>query len=127
MTMRPLTFQRLTFRRGDVTAARFGPGDAVVYSAAWDGAPSALFSTQPGNREARPLGLPTGRILAISAAGEMAILLGALLGFGRMSADHELTAARACGISLYRLAMPVMARGCSMLCVTCSASWRWRA
>jgi serine/threonine protein kinase/Tol biopolymer transport system component len=73
----PLTFQRLTFRRGDVTAARFGPGDAVVYSAEWDGAPSALFSTQPGNREARPLGLPTGRILSISRTGEMAILLGA--------------------------------------------------
>ena len=71
-----LTFQRLTFRRGDVTAAKFGPGDAVVYSAQWDGAPSTLFSTQPGNREARPLGLPAGRILAISAAGEMAIVLG---------------------------------------------------
>jgi serine/threonine protein kinase len=27
----PLTFQRLTFRRGDVTAARFGPGDTVVH------------------------------------------------------------------------------------------------
>lgn len=38
----------------------------------------------------------------------MAILLGALLGFGRMSADHELIAARACGISLYRLTVPVM-------------------
>jgi lipopolysaccharide export system permease protein len=38
----------------------------------------------------------------------MAVLLGALLGFGRMSADHELTAARACGISLYRLSVPVM-------------------
>jgi hypothetical protein len=73
----PLTFQRLTFRRGDVTAARFGPGETVVYSAEWDGAPSTLFSTQPGNREARPLGLPTGRILAISHTGEMAILLGA--------------------------------------------------
>ncbi len=73
----PLTFQRLTFRRGDVTAARFGPGDAVVYSAAWDGVPSTLFSSQPGNREARNLGLPAGKILAISAAGEMAILLGA--------------------------------------------------
>ena len=73
----PLTFQRLTFRRGDVTAARFGPGETVVYSAEWDGAPSTLFSTQPGNREARPLGLPTGRILSISHAGEMAILLGA--------------------------------------------------
>lgn len=72
----PLTFQRLTFRRGDVTAARFGPGETVVYSAAWDGTPSALFSTQPGNREARPLGLPTGKILSISPTGEMAILLG---------------------------------------------------
>jgi eukaryotic-like serine/threonine-protein kinase len=72
----PLTFQRLTFRRGDITAAKFGPGDAVVYSAQWDGAPSTLFSTQPGNREARLLGLPTGRVLAISHAGEMAILLG---------------------------------------------------
>jgi len=38
----------------------------------------------------------------------MAILLGTLLGFGRMSGDHELVAARACGISLYRLAAPVM-------------------
>ena len=72
----PLTFQRLTFRRGDITAAKFGPGDAIVYGAKWDGSPSTLFSTQPGNREARPLGLPTGRILAISHTGEMAILLG---------------------------------------------------
>jgi lipopolysaccharide export system permease protein len=39
----------------------------------------------------------------------MAVLLGVLLGFGRMSTDQELTAARACGISLYRLAVPVMA------------------
>jgi Tol biopolymer transport system component len=72
----PLTFQRLTFRRGDVTAAKFGPGDTIVYSAAWDGTPSTLFSTQPGNREARPLDLPSARILAISRTGEMAIMLG---------------------------------------------------
>ncbi|MFZ0890118.1 MAG: LPS export ABC transporter permease LptF [Candidatus Binataceae bacterium] len=38
----------------------------------------------------------------------MAVLLGVLLGFGRMSNDQELTAARACGISLYRLAMPAI-------------------
>jgi lipopolysaccharide export system permease protein len=38
----------------------------------------------------------------------MAVLLGVLMGFGRMSGDRELIAARACGISLYRLAMPVI-------------------
>jgi lipopolysaccharide export system permease protein len=38
----------------------------------------------------------------------MAVLLGVLMGFGRMSGDRELIAARACGVSLYRLTMPVM-------------------
>jgi eukaryotic-like serine/threonine-protein kinase len=72
----PPSFQRLTFRRGDVTSAKFAPGDTVVYSAEWDGAPSTLFSAQPGNRESRPLALPSARVLAISQRGEMAILLG---------------------------------------------------
>jgi len=38
----------------------------------------------------------------------MAVLLGVLLGFGRMSGEREITAARSCGISLYRLAVPVI-------------------
>jgi lipopolysaccharide export system permease protein len=38
----------------------------------------------------------------------MAVLLGVLMGFGRMSSDQEMTAARACGVSLYRLAVPVL-------------------
>jgi eukaryotic-like serine/threonine-protein kinase len=72
----PPSYRRLTFRRGDVTSAKFAPGDTVVYSAEWDGAPSTLFSAQPGNREAQPLALPSARVLAISKRGEMAILLG---------------------------------------------------
>ena len=72
----PPSFQRLTFRRGDVTSAKFAPGETVVYSAEWDGNPSTLFSAQPGNREARALSLPNARVLAISPRGEMAILLG---------------------------------------------------
>jgi eukaryotic-like serine/threonine-protein kinase len=72
----PPSFQRLTFRRGDVTSAKFAPGETVVYSAEWDGAPSTLFSAQPGNREAQALALPSARVLAISQRGEMAILLG---------------------------------------------------
>jgi lipopolysaccharide export system permease protein len=50
----------------------------------------------------------------------MAVLLGVLLGFGRMSTDQEMTAARACGVSLYRLAVPVMAVA---LVVYAIASW----
>ncbi len=50
----------------------------------------------------------------------MAVLLGVLLGFGRMSAERELIAARACGISLYRLAIPVVAIG---VAVWFLASW----
>jgi len=72
----PPSYRRLTFRRGDVTSAKFAPGDTVVYSAEWDGSPSTLFSAQPGNREAQPLALPSARVLAISSRGEMAILLG---------------------------------------------------
>src|SRR5260370_21591483 len=38
----------------------------------------------------------------------MAVLLGVLMGFGRMSSDQEMIAARAFGVSLYRLAIPVL-------------------
>ncbi len=71
----PPSFQRLTFRRGDVTAARFAPGNMVAYSASWEGAPSTLFSTIPGNRESRALGATAGKLLSVSPAGEMAVLL----------------------------------------------------
>lgn len=50
----------------------------------------------------------------------MAVLLGVLLGFGRMSGDREMIAARACGVSLYRLAIPVVAFG---ICVYVISSW----
>jgi len=72
----PPAFQRLTFRRGDVTAALFAPGDSVVYSASWEGAPSMLFSTMPGNRESRSLGTTVGKLMSVSGTGEMAVLLG---------------------------------------------------
>jgi serine/threonine protein kinase len=71
------TFQRLTYRRGDVAAARFSPdGQTVLFSAQWGNEPTSIFSMRPGSRESRPLGLPEGRVVAISSTGEMAILLG---------------------------------------------------
>jgi len=73
----PPEFQRLTFRRGDVTGARFAPGGTVVYSAEWGGAPCSIFSMRPGSRENRTLPLPPARLASVSVNGELAILIGA--------------------------------------------------
>lgn len=72
----PVTFHRLTFRRGDILTARFSPGGNIMFSAEWDGAPVRIFSARPGNRESLDPGLPGGRILSISRTGEMLLLLG---------------------------------------------------
>jgi Tol biopolymer transport system component len=72
------SFERLTYRRGDISGARFSPdGQTVVFSAQWSNEPTAIFSMRPGSRESRHLDLPEGRIVSISSSGEMAILLGA--------------------------------------------------
>jgi serine/threonine protein kinase/Tol biopolymer transport system component len=70
------TFQRLTFRRGNVAEARFAPDGTVLFSASWGTDPTRIFSMRPGRDESRPLDLPDARILSISSSGEMAILLG---------------------------------------------------
>lgn len=70
------TFQRLTFRRGNVAGARFAPDGTVLFSAQWASDPTRIFSLRPGRDESRPLDLPDARILSISSSGEMAILLG---------------------------------------------------
>jgi tRNA A-37 threonylcarbamoyl transferase component Bud32/Tol biopolymer transport system component len=70
------TFRRLTYRRGDVTGARFAPGDTVLFSAHWATDPARIFSMQPGRNESRPFDFPDARILSINSSDEMAILLG---------------------------------------------------
>lgn len=72
----PLTFKRLTFRRGFISNARFTPdGQSVVYSASWLGAPEELFVTRPQNPVSRALGIVDASILSISKTGELALLL----------------------------------------------------
>ena len=71
-----VSFHRLTFRRGEVRTARFAPdGDTIVYSAAWDGAPSEVFVANRRSPEARPLGVPDADVLSISKSTELAVLL----------------------------------------------------
>jgi serine/threonine protein kinase len=70
------TFHRLTFRRGTIEAARFAPdGQTIVYSAAWRGGPSEVFSTRPESTESWSLGFPGAGLLAVSRSGDMALQL----------------------------------------------------
>jgi len=71
-----VTFQRLTFRRGEVRDARFAPdGDTIVYSAAWDGGASEVFVANRRSTEARPLGVADADVLAVAKTTEIALLL----------------------------------------------------
>jgi DNA-binding winged helix-turn-helix (wHTH) protein len=68
-------FHQLTFARGIVSNARFMPnGREVVYSAAWNGEPSRLFSTNVAHPESRNLGSRTAWLVDASPAGDIAFL-----------------------------------------------------
>jgi eukaryotic-like serine/threonine-protein kinase len=67
-------FQQLTFRRGHVVSARFGPDNhTIVYSALWDGNPFEIFTVWPAGPESRSLGLLGSDLLSVSSSGELAL------------------------------------------------------
>jgi eukaryotic-like serine/threonine-protein kinase len=69
-------FERLTFRRGTIEAARFAPDrQTLVYGAAWAGAPVELFTGRVGSPEWRALGHTGTELLSISSRGELAVSL----------------------------------------------------
>ena len=69
----------MTFGNGTIWSARFAPdGQTVLYGAAWDGRPITPFSTRLGSAESTALGYQ-GDVLAISASGEMLVLLDRVL------------------------------------------------
>jgi eukaryotic-like serine/threonine-protein kinase len=72
---RPATdWQRVTFRRGTVTSARFAPGGAIALSAAWDGQAPGLSVVTPGSAEERSLGIAAARVVGVSPRGEVAYI-----------------------------------------------------
>ncbi|MEW6363027.1 MAG: protein kinase [Acidobacteriota bacterium] len=73
--------QRLTYRRGWISEARFMPdGQTVVYSAAWDGQPCEVYSVRLDGPESRPLGLPGATLLDVSTSSQLAVALRAHAG-----------------------------------------------
>jgi Tol biopolymer transport system component/predicted Ser/Thr protein kinase len=72
----PAVYHQLTFRRGSIRSARFAPdGQTILYSAAWQGNPIEVFTARPEAPESRSLGLNQTQLMAVSATGEMAVLL----------------------------------------------------
>ncbi|HUL74949.1 MAG TPA: protein kinase, partial [Vicinamibacterales bacterium] len=68
-------FQRLTYRRGPVFSAKLAPdGTTIVFSAAWDGNPTQLFSTRAESPESLLLPYANADVVAISSKGELAIV-----------------------------------------------------
>lgn len=74
---KPLSsFQRITFRRGNLLHARFTPdGQNVVYSAAWDGQTGELFLARADGSGARPLGIAGATIQSVNTSGELLVIL----------------------------------------------------
>jgi len=73
----PPRYRPLTFARGYIHSARFAPdGNTVIYGAAFEGRPLALFSALADSSESRPIDLPSADIAGISGDGQMALLLG---------------------------------------------------
>ena len=75
----PSRITRLTYRHGQVDAARFAPdGQTIVYSASWNGIPYEVFSTRADSTESRALGFQGTVLAALSSTGEMALLRNAV-------------------------------------------------
>jgi Tol biopolymer transport system component len=73
----PPRFERLTFQRGAVTAARFMPdGASIVWSAAWSGRPVEPFTSHPPSPQFRALGTPGSSLAAVHPGGDLALLQG---------------------------------------------------
>src|ERR1700739_159124 len=72
----PPTYRQLTFRRGSIRSARFAPdGQTILYSAAWQGNPTDVFTARPEAPESRSMGLSHTQLMSVSPLAELAVLL----------------------------------------------------
>ncbi len=72
----PPIYRQLTFRRGSIRSARFAPdAQTILYSAAWQGNPTDVFTARPEAPESRSMGLNRTQLMSVSSTSEMAVLL----------------------------------------------------
>jgi eukaryotic-like serine/threonine-protein kinase len=69
-------YQRVSFERGTIYAARFAPdGRGTFYSASWNGEAIQIYSTVENSPLSRPLGFESASLLGLSKSSEMALVL----------------------------------------------------
>jgi len=74
--LQPPLYRQLTFRRGSIRSARFAPdGHTILYSAAWQGNPTDIFTARPEAPESRSMGLSRTNLMSVSSTAEMAVLI----------------------------------------------------
>jgi serine/threonine protein kinase/Tol biopolymer transport system component len=71
----PPSFRQLTFRRGDVSGARFAPDGSIVYSASWEGRGYELYTARSDSVDSRPLDIKCRELLAVSRNAKLALLV----------------------------------------------------
>jgi Tol biopolymer transport system component len=72
----PPTFERVSFRRGEVIRGRFAPdGKTVLYSARFGGGAADTYNIREDYPESTPAGLGGATVLSISRQGQMAVLM----------------------------------------------------
>ena len=82
----PYTFHRISYGKGAIRSARFGPdGHSIIYGAAWNGNPVELFWSQGQSPQGRQYSVHDADILAVSLQGELAILMNRRAGVGWIS------------------------------------------
>ncbi|HKR65089.1 MAG TPA: protein kinase [Thermoanaerobaculia bacterium] len=71
----PPQYRQLTFRRGDISAARFTSDGAIAYSASWEGNGYQLYAGRTDSVDARALGINCRELLSVSHNGMLALLV----------------------------------------------------
>ena len=67
---------QLTFTRGQVFTARFGPdGKQVLFSGSWEGEPAHVYSTTLDRPDFHALPVESAELLAVSPRGDLAVSL----------------------------------------------------
>jgi serine/threonine protein kinase len=70
----PPVYHQVTFRRGTIRSARFGPdGKTIIYSASYEGSRIQTYWMRTESPESTALPFPNSTLHAVSSSGELAI------------------------------------------------------